>query len=99
MAIGGQQNKDTENDALLTLARAVYHAMVLIDQHTDAQAGMDSAAFQAAPYNYSPTEADLVVACLADFTSLLRVFRGQDALAVAKNYRTNLKKLLGAGFY
>ncbi len=99
MAIGGQQDKNTENDALLTIARAIYHAMLLVDQHTDAVGGLTSAQFQAAPYGYTTGEADDVVAVLADWTQLLAIFRGQQTLAVAKNFRTNTKKLLGPGFY
>lgn len=99
MAIGGQQDKNTENDALLTVARSIYHAMLLIDQHTDSVGGLSSAQFQAAPFNFPQAEADDVVAVLADWTQLLAIFRGQQTLAATKNFRTNTKKLLGQGFY
>ena len=99
MAIGIQQDKTTENEALGRIARSLENVMAQIDQHTDAVGSLTSAQFQAAPYNYTPTEADDVVAMLADLTQLKQIYRGNQTLAVAKNFRTNVKKALGPGFF
>lgn len=99
MAIGGQLDKNAENDALLTVARALYHAMLLIDQHTDAISAMVAADFQAAPLSFTAPESADIIAIRDQWTRMLRYFRGQDAAPVQENFRPNLKKLLGAGFY
>jgi hypothetical protein len=98
MAIGIQQDKSTENDALGRIARSLENVMTQIDQHTDAVGNLNSAAFQAAPFNYSPADADDVVAMLADLTQIKQIYRGNQTLAVVKNFRTSIKKALGPGF-
>lgn len=99
MAIGIQQDKSTENEALGRIARGLENVLAQIDQHTDAVGGMTSAQFQAAPFNYSPAEADDVVAMLADLNQLKQIYRGNATLASTKNFRTSIKKALGPGFF
>lgn len=99
MAIGGQLDKNSENDALLTVGRAIAHAMLLIDQHTDAISALTAADFQAAPLNFNSAEAADIIAIRDQWTRLLRFYRGQDVTPVQENFRPNLKKLLGPGFY
>lgn len=99
MAIGIQQNRTTEDEALGRIARSLENVMAQIDQHTDAVGGLTSAQFQAAPYSYSPAEADDVVAMLADLNQLKLIYRGNATLASTKNFRTSIKKALGPGFF
>jgi hypothetical protein len=99
VAIGIQQDKTTENEALGRIARSLENVMAQIDQHTDAVGALTSVQFQAAPYNYSPSEADDVVAMLADLTQLKQVYRGNTTQATTKNFRTSIKKALGPGFF
>lgn len=99
MSIGIQQDKSTENDALGRIARSLENVMAQIDQHTDAVGSFTSAQFQAAPYSYTPSEADDAVAMLADLTLLKQIYRGNSTLATAKNFRTSIKKALGPGFF
>lgn len=99
MAIGIQQSRTTEDEALGRIARSLENVMAQIDQHTDAVGGLTSAQFQAAPYNYQPAEADDVVAMLADLNQLKQIYRGNQTLGALKNFRTNVKKALGPGFF
>lgn len=98
MALGGQLDKNAENDALLTVARAITHAMLLIDQHTDAISAMTAQDFTNLGFSQGTDAAD-IVAIRDQWIRLLRFYRGQDANPVSENFRPNLKKLLGAGFY
>jgi hypothetical protein len=99
VAIGIQQDKTTENEALGRIARSLENVMAQIDQHTDAVGGFTSAQFQAVPFSYTASEADDVVAMLADLTQLKQVYRGNATQATTKNFRSTIKKALGPGFF
>lgn len=99
MAIGGQQSRSTEDDALQQIARAMEHAMLLVDQHADANGNLVAADFQAAPYSYTAGEAADAVALIADMVLLRQIYRGNATQATTKNFRNSVKKALGAGFY
>jgi hypothetical protein len=99
MAIGIQQSRATEDDALGRIARSLENVIDQIDQHTDAVGAFTSVQFQAAPYSYTVSEADDVVAMLADLTLLKQIYRGNQNLASVKNFRTTIKKALGPGFH
>jgi hypothetical protein len=100
MAIGIQQSRATEDEALGRIARSLESVMAAIDQHTDSTGNNPTQAqFTAAPFNYTASEADDVVAMLNDLILLKQIYRGNVTLPAVRQFRNSIKKALGPGFF
>lgn len=106
MSVGAQLTRAMVDDAFLQTARALAHAMLLVDQLQDGLSGMVAADFAALPAGgsaaaYTTPEANVCVATRDEWgnstSSLLAVYRGQVTTAnfVQTNYRPKVKNALG----
>lgn len=101
-----QLTRAVVDDAFLQTARALAHAMLLVDQLQDGLSGMVSTDFSALPTGgaaaaYTTAEANACVATRDEWgnstSSLLAVYRGQVTSAnfVQNNFRPKIKNALG----
>lgn len=97
MTVGKSVTRTDADQAIGIMVQSLFHAYLITDQVTDWWGGMTGPEITAL-YPESG-EATLAGNMIADAQQSLQVFRGQAALAVAKNFRTNMKKGLGTGLF
>jgi hypothetical protein len=106
MSVGAQLTRAVVDDAFLQTARALAHAMLLVDQLQDGLSGMVATDFAALPTGgsgsaYTTAESNVCVATRDEWgnsaSSLLAVYRGTvvPASFVQTNYRPKVKNALG----
>jgi hypothetical protein len=90
-------NAATINQRLGTIAANVASALEdvqkgqqFLQQNNDAELVAD--------YQMVQTDIDQLRAAFADLDELRAIYRGQQALAVAKNFRSNVRRIIGLGF-
>lgn len=97
MAVGKTVTRADADQSIGIMVQTLFHSQLIADQVTDWFNGVTAPELEA--LYPDAAERTLVTNIMADASQLLRIFRGQDPLAVAKNFRTNAKKALGTGLY
>jgi hypothetical protein len=90
-------NAATINQRLGTIAANVVSALEdvqkgqqFLQQNNDAELVAD--------YQMVQTDIDQLRAAFADLDELRAIYRGQQALAAPKNFRSNVRRIIGLGF-
>lgn len=98
MAIGRTITREELNNIAGAIGTSLWAVMdniakakAVIDDYTEAQL--------VSVYGFTSQDATDLKAAYADMGQLVDIFKGNTALAVAKNFRPTTRKLLGTGLY
>lgn len=96
MTVGIQQNKATL-DGACSLFVTLENIAVQIDRIQAFLLATTNADLQTGAYVYSAQEVADLKSAFTDAAQLMAIYRGQQNLAVAKDFRTFSKRLIGTG--
>jgi hypothetical protein len=98
MAIGRTITREELNNVAGAIGTSLWAVMdniakarAVIDNYTEAQLQSN--------FGFSAQDAADLKAAYSDMSQLVDIFRGSANLAVAKNFRTTTRQLLGTGLY
>lgn len=98
MAIGRTITREELNNVAGAIGTSLWAVMDNIAKAKAVLDDYDAAALQS-QFGFTAQDATDLKAAYADMGQLYDIFRGNAALAVAKNFRPTTRKLLGTGLY
>lgn len=99
MTIGRSNSQAELNNAAAAIAASLFATMDNIAKAKIVLDGLDVTALQAAPFGYTPTEANQLKSAFTDLDKLRTIFNGTATQASTYDFRTFTKLLLGNGLY
>lgn len=98
MSVGLSAPSKAQIDALAgSLPMTLENWIVQVERFQAFLAATLDATLTASPYSYTAGEVAILKSAYNDFTQLIAIYRGTQNLAVAKDFRTFSKQLIGTG--
>lgn len=97
MSVGIQPSKSVLDGMAGSLAIELENAIARIERMQAFLALTPDATLQAAPYSYTAGEVAILKSAYTELTQLIAIYRGQQNLTTAKDFRTFPKQLWGLG--